>query len=253
MISVCCLQHSVWCILILLRGMTDMADSGYFPPRALTIREGSGGTDDAEDIMVRAYAEALRRMNEPSLWGLSQHDKGLSVYRFLWMPTWGRPVVARIEKAGGRVALTVVQLDGNGGYDPGQVAFIKQVSLSGKQWDRLRRKVEEAGFWRMGGRGDDMGFDGEDLIVEGVRDGAYHVVDRWCPRPGAYRELCRTMLDLTGIDLGQSGWPAPPPQSWGGTILVALVVLFALLFTVFRLRSHSRRKPPLSREWGLDQ
>jgi hypothetical protein len=62
--------------------------------------------------------------------------------------------------------------------------------------------------------------DGDQLIVEGVRGGKYHVVDRWMPDP-AYAELCRYMLDLTGIKVGEA-WdgyhgivvaPEPRPES----------------------------------------
>ena len=35
----------------------------------------------------------------------------------------------------------------------------------------------------------DRGVDGAQWIIEGVRNGTYHVVDRWSPREGQVRAL----------------------------------------------------------------
>ena len=45
------------------------------------------------------------------------------------------------------------------------------------------------------------GLDGAQWIVEGRRGGDYHVVDRWTPREGVYRDAGLAFLKLAGIDV----------------------------------------------------
>ncbi len=49
---------------------------------------------------------------------------------------------------------------------------------------------------------DEIGVDGAQWIVEGIKDGRYKVVDRWSPEKGAVRALGLTMLlDLAKLKL----------------------------------------------------
>jgi hypothetical protein len=239
-------RRSVWIIFALgcSTGAAASADTAFFPPRAFVLEDAPDHQNDISGLLADRYSDALRRMNEPSLWKASQSDRKLTAYRFLWLPTWGRPVAVRIEKAGGRATLHMVQLDGSGGYDLGKIDTTRRMSPNRDDWERLMRRVRTAGFWGMPSRIDRLGADGEELIVEGVKDGRYHVVDRWTPEAGAYLELCRTLLDLSGMDLGQKEWPAPPPsdmRTWLLVILSGLTV--SALSGAFLLRVLRRRKP----------
>src|SRR4051794_13199696 len=247
-------MRSVWIMFALgcSWGAAADADTAFFPPRAFVLENAPGHQNDISGLLADRYSDALRRMNEPSLWESSQDDRKLTAYRFLWLPTEGRPVAVRIEEAGGRATLHMVQLDGDGGYDLGKIERTRQISLNPNDCERLVRQVRRAGFWDMPTRIDDLGHDGEHLIVEGVRDGGYHVVDRWTPEAGAYRELCHTMLDLSQMDLGQEGWPAPPPSNVRRWILVILSGLaLAAVFTALLLRGRRRKK--LLPHVGLDE
>jgi hypothetical protein len=65
----------------------------------------------------------------------------------------------------------------------------------------LIQRVEQTAYWKMPTElEDEGGCDGDQLIVEGVQNGNYHLVDRWMPQPD-YIELCRHMLKLTGLDV----------------------------------------------------
>ena len=46
----------------------------------------------------------------------------------------------------------------------------------------------------------DMGRDGSQWVLEGVRDNRYHIVDRWSPENSEYREACTYLLKLSGMD-----------------------------------------------------
>jgi hypothetical protein len=97
------------------------------------------------------------------------------------------------------VRLEAIVLDGRGGYDEGQVAIARTLELDEGRWKGLERHLQATAFWEMPTRVlEDRGTDGDMCIVEGFKDGHYHVVDRWLPDP-AYTALCRYMLDLTGL------------------------------------------------------
>jgi hypothetical protein len=216
----------------------------YFPPRAFVDQNLLSRMRDTSDLLASDFTRHLRAMNEPSLWEASRRDPVIIAYRFLWLPTRERPVAVRIEKTRNGATVSLLQLDGAGGYEPGKVVMNKRVPISQKEWDHLKTLIRRAGIWSMPTRIMDLGFDGESFIVEGVEDGKYHLIFRWTPTPGALREVCRYMLDLTGLDLGQAAWPAPPtnrPDGWVVVLLSGSVLTAILAAFVYRLAR--RRKP----------
>jgi hypothetical protein len=158
----------------------------------------SKGPDGLSDFTVAWYSKHLAAMNEPSLCLLARTDPDATVYRLLWLPSFDHPVCVRINLSGvARVHASV--LDGKGGYAPGQVAIVKDFILDGAQRMTLMSHLEKADFWNMPTvLEQDRGSDGDQLVVEGVKGGKYHIVDRWEPDP-AYEELCHFMLALTEI------------------------------------------------------
>jgi hypothetical protein len=126
----------------------------------------------------------------------------LTVYRLLWLPSFDHSICVRINRISGGAKLHAMVLDSQEGYDPGLVAIERNLQLTEAQWTGLEEHLKKAGFWTMPNR---EGVDGGDqLVVEGVSGGTYHLVDRWMPEP-AYEKLCRHMLDLTGLDV-QKSW-----------------------------------------------
>ncbi len=172
----------------------------FFPDSALDERK------DLSDFVVKWYSEHLDAMDEPSLWKLSQRDRDATVYRLLWLPSFHHPVCVRIARTAEGARLRARVLDGKGGYEPGRVAVDRNIALADEEWMTLDRHLEQAEFWAMTTRSADDGGveDGAQLIVEGIKGGTYHVVDRQMPDP-AYNKLCRHMLDLTGLDV-QKAW-----------------------------------------------
>jgi hypothetical protein len=47
--------------------------------------------------------------------------------------------------------------------------------------------------------------DGAEWILEGARDGRYHVVARLSPQDGTYREACLYLLNLSKIEV-EANW-----------------------------------------------
>ena len=159
---------------------------------------------DSPDFVAKWYSEHLAAIGEPSLWMLSRRDSEATAYRLLWLPTFHHPVCVRIDRTRDGAKLRARVLNGMGGYAPGQIAIDRSVTLGADQFIALNRRLEQAAFWEMPTELGDLGLDGDQLIVEGVTTGKYHVVDRWEPDP-AYAKLCLNMLDLTGLKV-QKTW-----------------------------------------------
>jgi hypothetical protein len=180
-------------------GFSPAPPTRFFPAMAFDERE------DLSDFTERWYSKHLQAMAEPSLWALSRKDRVPSVYRLLWLPSFHHTVCVRMERSPEGAKLHAKVLDGMGGYEPGLVAIDRNLELTDEEWNGLEQGMEQAQFWAMPTRyPDDGGCDGDELIVEGIRGGTYHVVDRWMPE-AAYKELCRHMLDLADLDV-QKTW-----------------------------------------------
>jgi hypothetical protein len=145
------------------------------------------------------YSKQLRAMNESSLLDIS--DDGTEVYRFLWLRTFHHPVSVRLERDRYFAQLVSIELNGAGGYEPGTVWRTDNISVSDEQWVEFILLLNKATFWNQEThRRDDAGLDGSQWVLEGVKDGRYHVVDRWSPVSGDYREACLYLLKLSGRD-----------------------------------------------------
>jgi len=141
------------------------------------------------------YSKHLRAMAEPSL---SCGESPGESYRFLWLRTFGRPIAVRVEN-GRSNTLTAVELDGAGGYEPGKISRKVQRQLSMEEWKTLSDGLKATNFWNMPGRPTDRGLDGAEWIMEGRSEHDYHVVDRWMPAAGAYRDLCLMLVKFSGL------------------------------------------------------
>ena len=140
-------------------------------------------------------------------------EAGVEVYRFVEVPTWAPAYAVTLEvdpvrmtakperpEAGGtgeaataawavyrewaqgRVAeLRYVVLDGAGGYEPGGVAARGERVVSHERATAFRGLFEAVGFWNKQTRDTRIGADGTQWVLEVLRDGRYHVVDRWTP------------------------------------------------------------------------
>ena len=93
---------------------------------------------------------------------------------------------------------------------PGRIVVRKTKRLSENEWTRLQAKLTASRFWqRKPFREDREGFlgatDGDALILEGIENGAYHVVVNSDPDADVeYEKLCLELLELTGLNIKQT-------------------------------------------------
>lgn len=166
----------------------------YFPHNILNDDE------ERDSKRIRWYSKHLKAMNEPSF--LSVPDEVNETYRFLWLRSFHHPIAVRVWRIGEQRCLTVKELDGEGGYEPGKITFNQSRELSEDEWVTFSVKLHHANFWELTTLGDDVvGVDGARWIVEGVKDNKYHIVDRWSPEYENYRSACLYLLKISGLKI----------------------------------------------------
>ncbi len=152
--------------------------------------------------IARKYLSAMK---EPSLEKLAEKDRASTAYRFLWMPSFHNPIAVRFVKSEEGADLQAVTLSLDDAHEPRSIVERKSVKLSRAHWERIANRLEKAKFWTLPTDKpppfDEIIADGDILIVEGVRDGKYHVVCRQSPPGGDFVDLCQAMLFMSGIDV----------------------------------------------------
>jgi hypothetical protein len=176
-------------ILILLLWTASATQSPYFPP---------GSLEDASRIgpsLSETYSKHLLALQEPSLWSLSKNQDE-QTYRFLWLRTFDQPVAVRIDvNADGTSRLTIKMASGAGGYGTGKLVRSDTYTLTREKTTWFLGKIEENKFWGLPSIDRTrMGADGAAWVIEGARNGSYHVVDRWSPDNGPVRIIGLLML-----------------------------------------------------------
>lgn len=144
----------------------------YFPPGTL-----------ANDAQYSKYLKALR---EPSLWELSQKDPQAEVYRFLWLRSAHHPVAIRVTvRPSGSGWIYARMTSGTGGAQPGGIRRSRTSWLRKGLTQEWLAAIDGVHFWELpaDAKGTDRS-DGAHWIFEGVRNGQYHVVERWSPADG---------------------------------------------------------------------
>jgi hypothetical protein len=174
----------------------------YFPPGKFE----PGPEDDA--FVVSWYSKHLEALREPSLAALARSPRA-HAYRFLWLRTFDAPIALRVDiSPDGTATLTVKATSGQGGYEPGTLVTDRRRVLSRAEVGRFLSRLSTARFWELPTRerpvtdadgSITLRADGAQWILEGVASGRYHVVDRWGPAHGAYREAALWLLQSSGL------------------------------------------------------
>ncbi len=172
--------------------------SGYFPDKTF-----AGGYEGADVFMNDWYGKPLKASNEKSL--LETLDKDLEIYRFTWLRTFHHPIIVRLEKQKNEVKVIFKELNGAGGYEMGKIIKDTENSVDKKDWCKFIKLLNDTDYWKLPSQEKEVGgVDGSQWILEGVKDNHYHVVDRFTPDTGKYREVGLFMLKLSGFDLDKN-------------------------------------------------
>ncbi len=123
-------------------------------------------------------------------------------YRFLWLRSANRSAVFRAElnQAGqGALIVTLGQLGPRESAARGIKTYRR--TLVPAEVAQLRAAVQESSFWTLQPVPDEGRTDGARWIFEAQTKDGYHLVDRWSPEPGSYRQMCVLLIRLSGLDL----------------------------------------------------
>lgn len=172
-------------LLLSLSAGAALAQEPYFPQGVL--EDNSQG----DSFRSKWYSKHLKALEEPSL---LQKSKGSSAesYRFVWLRTFHHPVIVRVDiQANGGAKLTTKVSNGAGGYEPGKLVENTSRPLPQRQTEKLLATIQRLQFWELPTHEtpETVGCDGSQWIIEGIKAGKYHVVDRWTPAKGPVRDL----------------------------------------------------------------
>ncbi|MBA2338827.1 MAG: hypothetical protein H0V88_00380 [Pyrinomonadaceae bacterium] len=153
------------------------------------------------------YAEYLRKMKEPPFPRLI--DCGVESYRFLWLRTFHHPVSIRVWRLDEQIFLTIKELNGKGGYEPGKIIVNKNRRLTKGEWLTFKGLVERSSFWQLTTDNRSpitedadgtitVTTDGAKWILEGIQQKRYHIVARQSAE-GTYRNACLYLIKLSGL------------------------------------------------------
>lgn len=173
-----------------VRVLKSSAQTEFFPAVALSENAWS------RSFLNGWYSRQLEAMNELPLAALEDEDES---YRFLWLRTFHQPVAIHVWRTGVRHFMVVKRLNGQGGYEPGTFDLYWARSLSENDWNAFMMHLEHTEFWLMPTENPSAMFDGAQWIMEGYREGRYHVVDRQSPGPGAYADAGLYLLRQSGL------------------------------------------------------
>lgn len=146
----------------------------YFPTTT------KAGVESVTPFEATWYGGSLQRMGEPRLPEIAQQDANAQIYRLTILPTWGNSIAVRVQRHGELYSLSARRLDGQAGYDPGKLVESKDIELSPRDSETLGGLIQNLRFFQLPTDDSVMGFDGDEWILEGVSQGKYHVVQRWC-------------------------------------------------------------------------
>ena len=153
--------------------------------------------------MTTKLGTNLITLREPSLWMRSSKDRAVVAYRLLWIASNRDPVCVRVTKTGSVFSLRLSRHDRSFNGLAGKVTVSKEVKLTEKQWKQLTDSVQATKFWTAPAEPEERRglTDGDIILIEGVKDGKYHLIHRSGSTAGeSYKRFCRLLLELSGTD-----------------------------------------------------
>jgi hypothetical protein len=163
------------CGAVAIRAKAHDLPGDYFPE----------GTVDSWDTK-NWFGKYLSRMDEPSLAKMPRYDRAIQVYRVSYFPAYSDYVALRLEVRSGGTGLLELrkmeQVEVNGGYEPGRMTRKGRFIISKRSVDRFLALLGQIDFWQLPVERQLQGLGGTMYLYEGVRHGAYYVVE--VPEPG---------------------------------------------------------------------
>jgi len=159
----------------------------FFPPS--TFRD---------DFKVHWFTNEFYALGQKPLW--PPPADGTPIYRVTVLPARSAPesVTLTISPDGsGETRFCVTDIDRQ------SLRADSTRAITAQQVAAFEASVKQAQFWEMSAEPPPSlvyGLGGAQWILEGVENGKYHIVDRWCPRQIPFGKLGQDLFDLAGAD-----------------------------------------------------
>ncbi len=144
------------------------------------------------------YSRELAALHEPRLADAVGSDG--EGYRFLWLRSFDSPIAVRVQRSGTDLVVTTSQTSGSAFFKAPALVRRDSVQLPRAAWEELQHELDTEEFWNLPRTSSRTGLDGDQWILEGIRSGRYHIVDRWTPEAegegAAVRRLGLLLLRL---------------------------------------------------------
>jgi hypothetical protein len=165
----------------------------YFPPQTFTTR--------AANFQIFWYSRDLYSMGEKPLWPPSSSPLQ-TTFRFTHLGAFTGPKVvtlAVLPDAASSVRIKAMNVS----HDA--LETDDSVPVTPEKIARFSTALAKADFWNMQPDEPSRGLDGAEWILEGVQDGKYHIVARWCPATEsdspqalAFADAARLLFEFAG-------------------------------------------------------
>ena len=175
----------------------------YFPPG--TFKKPEGSSDDSRADVLALY---LSDIGESPLVRSDNYSEP-HAYRLIWtaFPS-GVTVVIRLQIYSTGTARVFVEKTP---FDKTTLLLTKQSTVSAEAVNRFLECVKRGDFWQLPTQEHEQRVvDGSYWVLEGVRDGNYHLVYRRAPelKPGAFTDISRNLAkDLAGLGFCHADCP----------------------------------------------
>lgn len=139
----------------------------------------SGGINNIRGIegarfTTELYSKDLRTFMEPALYDTLSY----TVYRLTVLPAFSTPFVVRVETRDGKSRMYWKTSKSNRRFEDGKIRS-KTKELHPNEMAEIEKSLEQVDFWNISTNEGLKGLDGSLWLLEGVKDGKYHVVERW--------------------------------------------------------------------------
>jgi hypothetical protein len=155
------------CLKILERINASFLEN-CFPPQTFASR--------AADFQIHWYSSDMYALGERPLWPPPSEPE--TTYRMTHLPAFTGPTVVTLSVSpdgAGKVAIKALSQDRK------IIEVDETMAVPRDQVARFFALLDQSHFWTTPTELPSRGLDGAEWIMEGVKDGKYRVVVRWCP------------------------------------------------------------------------
>jgi hypothetical protein len=136
--------------------------------------------------------------NEPSFLEYSK-DSSLYAYRFIWIRSFHVPISFRLTINPYGSGLLIVKKGNKIASQWDGLALDSCIALNSKQVTEITNKINNTAFWNDNSVSSGIQLDGSIWILEGVKGGRYHSVEKESPPNNPFKELCFSLLNYSGM------------------------------------------------------